>query len=823
MTQSHTRSSKCILRLAALAAVLAFVPVCPLVGNETAEPASGFHSGPLLKKMLDGPMKDVEEIIFAVRVPGRDHWYVTFGNYACDYGPPKEQAYWEDSEGVLWGFAEGGSLCKLNLRTGKLTRLLEDPQGGVRDPQLHYDGEKILFSYRKGGTLAFHLYEINTDGTGLKQLTDGPDDDIEPTYVPDGGIVFCSSRCRRFVNCWYTRVATLYRCEGDGSNIRLLSSNNDHDNTPWVLPDGRILYMRWEYVDRSQVHYHHLWTMNPDGTGQMVFFGNSFGGTAMLDAKPIPGTELVVSAYSPGHGRPEHLGPVAVIDPKHGPDPQESARVISPEKNVWQGMWKDPYALDRHSFLAAHPRGIYVMDDQGNTELIYELPEDQRHFQVHEPRPVRSRPREPVIPARVDTESPTGTLVLSDVYEGRNMAGVERGTIKKLLVMKQLPKPVNFSGGMEPLTIGGSFTLAEIVGEVPVEEDGSAAMEVPALQSLFFVALDGEDKPVKRMHSFVTVQPGETLSCIGCHEQRTDAPPAARTLLASGARPKRVRPIAAVPSVFDFTRDIQPILDKHCVECHGADRREGHVDLCGDKTEMYTISYETIVHRGLVHDNRNEPKANDRPYAYGSARSRLLDFFRGSHYDAKANDHEMKMLRLWIETSACYPGTYASLGSGHYPVYSLPRDLMNERCGECHGREINDPNGNRLVLFFPHGGTFEHRGTSVNLSRPEKSRMLSAPLAKEAGGEGRCSKAVFENTNDPLYQRILAAITEAADALRAGKRFDMAGFRPNKYYIREMQRFGFLPRELGPEDPVDYYAVDRAYWDSFLHRPAQSE
>ena len=787
------------------------------------KPAEGFHSGPLLDKMLAGPMADVDEIIFAVRVPGRDHWYVTFGNYSCDYGPPKERAFWEDSDGVLWGFAEGGKLCKLNLRTGELTDLLDDPKGGVRDPQMHYDGEKILFSYRKGGTPAFHLYEINVDGTGLRQLTDGPDDDIEPTYVPDGGIVFCSSRCRRFVNCWYTRVATLYRCEGDGRDIRLLSSNNDHDNTPWVLPDGRVLYMRWEYVDRSQVHYHHLWTMNPDGTGQMVFFGNSFGGTAMLDAKPIPGTDLVVCAYSPGHGRPEHLGPIAIIDPKLGPDVQESAKIISPEKNQWQGRWKDPYAISRDCFLTAHPRGIFVMDSGGKTELVYELPEGQRHFQVHEPRPVRARPREPVIPARVEPDSPTGTLVLSDVYEGRNMKGVDKEAIKKLLVMKQLPKPVNFSGGMQPLSIGGSFTLAEIVGEVPVDADGSAAMEVPALQSLFFVALDENDIPVKRMHSFVTVQPGETLSCIGCHEQRTDAPPSARTLLASGARPKKVRPIKDVPAVFDFPRDIQPILDRHCVKCHNPDRRDGHVDLCGDKTEMYTISYETIVNRRLIHDNRNQAKSNDRPYSYGSARSRLLVLFQGGHHDVKADEHDLKMLRLWIETSACYPGTYASLGCGDYPVHGLPARPMHERCGKCHGREIQERGQKRFVLSFPHGGALHHRGTAVNLSHPEKSRMLRAPLAKSAGGEGRCKDVVFEDTSDPLYVRMLSAIRKAAEKLEAEKRFDMDGFRPNKYYIREMQRFGFLPKDLKADDPIDVYAVDRAYWDSFIHHPPAGE
>ncbi len=219
-------------------------------------------------------------------MPGRDHWYVTFGNYSDHSESPAKNLGFKFQDGVYWGYGDWGRLCRLNLRTGEVKVLLDDPKGGVRDPQVHYDGQRILFSYRKGGTHPFHLYEINADGSGLKQLTDGPDDDIEATYCPDGSIVFCSSRCHRFVNCWYSRVAALYRCDADGSNVRMLSSNNDHDNTPWPLPDGRVLYMRWEYVDRSQVHYHHLWVMNPDGTNQTVFFGNGFGGTAMLDAKP---------------------------------------------------------------------------------------------------------------------------------------------------------------------------------------------------------------------------------------------------------------------------------------------------------------------------------------------------------------------------------------------------------------------------------------------------------------------------------------------------------------------------------------------------------
>ncbi|MEA1950004.1 MAG: hypothetical protein U9N87_01375 [Planctomycetota bacterium] len=773
-------------------------------------------SGPLLKRFLDGPMADLEEIIFAVRVPGRDHWYVTFGNYSDHSEPPKKRAF-KKQDGVYWGYGDGARLCRMNLRSGEVKVILEDATGGMRDPQMHYDGEKILFSYRKGGQHPFHLYEINIDGSGLRQLTDGPDDDIEPTYCPDGGIVFCSSRCRRFVNCWYTRVATLYRCDGDGKNVRMLSSNNDHDNTPWMLPDGRVLYMRWEYVDRSQVHYHHLWTMNPDGTGQMVYYGNLHGGVAMLDAKPVPGTQKVVSAYSPGHGRPEHLGPVSVIDPGKGPDERSSVRQISKGPR-WAGLWKDPYAISEDCFLVAHPQGLFVMDGHGNNELIYKLAKTEKHLHCHEPRPLRPRRRERIIPPRTDLGETTGRLILENIYHGRKMADVRKGTIKKLLVMQQLPKPVNFSGGMEPLTIGGSFTLAEILGTVPVEPDGSAHMKLPALRSLFFVALDEKDQPVKRMHSFLTLQPGETTSCVGCHEQRVQAPPAQTAdLLAMRRSPRRLNKIEGVPGVFDFTRDVQPILDKHCVECHNPDRREGRVDLCGDKTVSYTISYRTIRQRNLVSDSRNLAKSNYEPYSYGSVASRLMKLIDGSHYDAKLSDHERKMVRLWIESSATYPGTYASLGCGSYHVH-LPHGAMMKRCGGCHAREVTRKKKKHKILQF-HGGNSHLPQIICNLSRPEKSTILRAPLAKEAGGLGICKGTVFKDKNDPLYKKLLAGISNAHNRLNAGKRFDMPGFRPNQHYIREMQRFSFLPMDLKPDDPIDVYKVDRAYWDSFYHRP----
>jgi hypothetical protein len=242
------------------------------------------------------------------------------------------------------------------------------------------------------------------------------------------------------------------------------------------------------------------------------------------------------------------------------------------------------------------------------------------------------------------------------------------------------------------------------------------------------------------------------------------------------------------------------------------------VDLTGDKTEMYCISYWTITTRGLVSDGRNQPFANRAPYSYGSAASPLMKLTDGSHYGAKLSDLERKTIRLWIETSATYPGTYASLGCGTYPV-DLPYGEMMQRCGECHRGTERDHRGKEFVTLVINGAWGRQLEPFSNLSRPEKSCLLRAPLAKEAGGSQGCGKPVFTDTNDPLYQQMLGAIRDAHNRLTAGKRFDMPGFRPNEHYIREMQRFGILPTTLGPNDPINIYATDRAYWDSFYYKP----
>ena len=788
--------------------------------------------------------RGIQEIIFAVRKPGVDgHWYANFGYYARSRD---EFCYQPGSSGLF----------RLDLSAGELHPILEDEKGCLRDPQLHYDAKKLVFSYLEGGTRHFHLHEIGLHGQELRQLTEGDCDDIEPTYLPDGGVAFCSSRCYRWVNCWLTPVAILYRCEADGSHVRMLSANVEHDNTPWPMPDGRILYTRWEYVDRSQVHYHHLWSMNPDGTGQMTFFGNMHPGIVMIDAKPIPDTGKVAALFSPGHGRREHEGPLRVVDPKQGPDHLASAFPVEGSDNL-----RDPYPIAEDFFLAASGAEIVVIGEDGKVGRLFRLSRDDiaKGLWCHEPQPVAARSREPVIPSRVNMEAGTGCLILSDIYEGRNMAGVERGEIKRLLVLEPLPKPINYTGGMDPMSWGGTFTLERVLGTVPVAEDGSAYFELPALRNFFFVALDEKGESVKRMQSFLTVQPGEMVGCVGCHESRTQTPLSSRELAAMGCPPSQVEPLDLEHDVMDFPRDVQPVLDKHCVRCHdyaahegGLGPRAGGVILSGDRGPMFSHSYAALTLRKQFVDGRNDPVSNLAPRAIGSSASPLLSKLEGGHHDVIADERDRLTVRLWIDSGASYPGTYGALGCGSiggyyanqeteldtaWPETKKASQFMMSTCAKCHQGDARLP----MALCDERGVSFWRpdwsdpclpycRHLVFNLSRPEMSLVLLAPLSQGVGGyatresnqEGEGHPIVFREKSDERYQAILEMCLAGRERLDTIKRFDMPGFRPPEPYLREMVRNGTLS-DMPPEgEPVDCYALDRDYWRSFWYLPGGS-
>lgn len=794
--------------------------------TDAAAPAWQSAAEGLLDDALAGPLADVDWIVFAERKPVPEHWYANFAYYA------------PDANRKLW--LPGGRLSRYNLHTGAREVLIDDPEGGIRDPAVSYDGKRVLFSWRRGTAEHFNLWELSVASGDLRQITFGDWDDIEPTYLPDGGLTFVSSRCQRWVNCWLTPVAVIYRCDADGGNMRPLSANIEHDNTPWPMADGRLVYTRWEYIDRSQVHYHHLWTMGPDGTEQAVLFGNERPGDVYIDTKPVAGSDSLVTIVSPGHGDTEHNGRVALLSLKGGPDHYRSLRVLTYGAN-----FRDPWAFDENTIIAARGPEMVLISGHGSIVPLHVLPEEERDagYWLHEPRPLVARPRERVVPQRPDLTQANGRFFVQDVHLGRNMTGVGRGEITDLLVLEALPKPVNFTGGMEPMSYGGTFTLERVLGTVPVDPDGSAYFEAPALRSLIFVALDKDKRAVKRMQSFATVQPGETLGCVGCHEPRTAAPSPRQGELPTAVRraPATITPITGQPDVLDYPRDIQPIWDKHCVSCHNPQQRDGGVNLSGHRGPMFTLSYFALTARDQLADGRNRPVSNYPPRALGSGSARLLDKLLPSHYDVQVDPVEAERVRLWIDVGAPHPGTYTALGTGmiggyaqnvldrsdmEWPATQAGGKVLAENCGSCHqgatalpssaSDEIHQPPWEDMSPTDPRRKFARH--LLYDLTVPVESTLLLAPLARDAGGFEACGRAVFASTDDPDYLALLGLVQAAADRLNEIKRFDMPGFQPRSAWYREMRRYGLLPD--GPDDPrVDFRALEEEYWRSLWWTP----
>ncbi len=822
-----------------------------------AQIASRFYTHPKSPPPPPIKLSAEGEILFAERHPGRDlsnHYYANFG-YACF-----DENFWHHG-------ADGGRLAILNPATRVVRTLMTDKGGAFRDPCVHYEARKVLFSYRKGGTHHYNLYEVNLDGTGLRQLTFGDWDDIEPCYLPDGSIVFCSSRCKRYVLCWHAPVAILHRCDADGSNIRMLSSGVNSESTPAILPDGRILYTRWEYVNRATTQFKQLWSMNPDGTGVTAYYGNMHPDTyEYIDAKPVPDTEKVVFVKG-GHCAGEHIGSLILLEVKNGPDDRSQA------KSIVNGSFHDPFPISKSEIVAARANEIISVSMTGEIKRIY-----KSNMMVHEPRLIAPHIRAPVIPSRVDLRKNTGTLLITSVYIGRNVKDIKPGSIKKLLVMEQLPKPANYhGGGSTPLAHGGKWTINRILGTVPVEPDGSAYFEVPSCRSIYLALLDESGLSVKQMRSFITVMQGENASCIGCHEERTMPPSADIVPLASKRAPSKIKPFVDVPEILDFPRDIQPILNRHCVACHNPDKRAGSLDLCGDHGPTYSISYYNLMLHRQIKDTagfgwvgeRNasgEPLGNDLPYEAFSGAAPLMKKINGTHHDVKLADHERLMIRLWLDSATPYAGTYAAYGTGQIggwlgnnaPVREMANewpstkpaiDAMNRRCASCHNNgtipkfvtdQVKIAYGDLEGFLRPTFRTSRHH--IFNLTRPEKSLALMATLAKQVGGyaEGvlpaprpvpiNLSQApkpmmhpvVFTNTVDSDYQAILVHLKAAQARLNTIKRFDMPGFQPRYEYLREMKRGGTLPPDFDLKNPsyVDPYELDQKYWKSMWYIPS---
>ena len=647
----------------------------------------------------------------------------------------------------------GGGLYVLNVETGAVRNLLENSvvengrlrgqkldKGSFLSPDVSFDGTKIAFAYvecegelhKHIDTLdvsrghseigrSFHIFTCNADGSNLQQITDGTWNDFDPCWLPNGRMAFITERRNGYLRCGRDcPTYTLFDMNPDGTQMRALSFHETNEWNPSVTNDGKIIYTRWDYVDRYGCIVHHPWVTTLDGRDPREVHGNYSHRHRRPDmeisVRAIPDSNKFMATAAPHHG--QFFGSIVMIDPRAedddamGPVKRLTPDVGFPESQGGGQVYGTPWPLSEEYFLcvadfayqpgASIPGfeggpygrgnyGIYICDIHGNRELIYRDPD----IASMSPMPLAPRPMPHVLPTTYDLASiehtpylglrtgsriekreadgnitPStqafGTLSLANVYDSLRPFP-EGTTIKELRIIQLLPMSV--PSGYHPHEIGiregssgDSVNLARwVLGTVPVEEDGSAHFEMPAQIEFLFQALDENGLAVQSMRSSSYVQPGESLSCTGCHEHKSSVVPTvlprAVVRTASQIKPE------TVPGAFPFSYPllVQPVLDKHCVECH-ANPESNTFSLAKDPigSNKFYASYNNLAPKyGFT--AYGDP-LRTIPGKFGAHVAPLYKILKEGHYDVKLSDDEMHRIVLWLDCLSNFYGVYEKAG-----------------------------------------------------------------------------------------------------------------------------------------------------------------
>jgi hypothetical protein len=610
---------------------------------------------------------------------------------------------------VLDGLSPGGELRQLMPQAPL--------HGSFWRPDLSHDASKVLFCFKPANEKAFHLYEINMDGTGLTQLTDGIYDDLDPIYLPDGEhIIFSTTRGHTYVRCMPpTSAYVLARARRTGKDIYLLSRSNEPDYLPSVLNDGRVVYTRWEYTDKPLWRAQSLWTLRPDGTQVNTLWGNqSVWPDLLKDARSIPGSKRVMFTGSAHHNW--FSGSVGIIDPSLGDNFPEGLRKVTadvqwPEsgngpvdpiespryhRSGDYSAYYSPYPLSEEDFIVSAKRGdkflLYLMDVDGNRELIYEGVHHIFHALPVRPRALpQTLPDQVVWPSREERLQPQGGVIYSaDVYQGA--PEVLRGKAKHLRVLSIEAKTYTYWHKRPYLSTGPVVSAVQsegvkrILGTVPIEDDGSLCFEAPTGIPLHFQLLDENYRALQTMRSFTGVMPGESRGCTGCHARHSAAPAQKPNATALYERaPRAIEPPPWGEDSISYDRYVRPALDQYCGDCHQGDGearevldftpKEGRLGfdesywlLTGQPAwgTPYTKPENPPPGFGIAdmlmvegYDQR-DPAAYETPapmtkLSYASELIRIAS--SGEHYEVKVDPITLRKLILWVDAMCPYRGS----------------------------------------------------------------------------------------------------------------------------------------------------------------------
>lgn len=667
---------------------------------------------------LANPLADVGPLVFLKQVPSSmSHQLTQYYGYTARPG------------GGVFVLAEPGRSMRVRGLTSSL------PAGSYLHPEVSFDADRITFAFcecagapKNWGDAKcldrhYHLYTVGADGAGVKRLTDGPYDDFSPKCLPDGKLLFTSTRRGGYHRCGRgpCYVYALAVAEADGSNARPISFHETNEWDPALLHDGRVIYTRWDYVDRNAVFYQQLWSVWQDGSNVRIYYGNNtYNPVGTWEARPVPGSNKVMATGAPHHGMT--AGSIILLDVTRGVDGPAAITRLTPDalfpeaenclaqgnpvdkptryddqiqrgwgpqglsqatrfKGVpeaeqrWPGhCYRSPYPLSEKYFLVAYSYdrlrgepgtnrpnmfGLYLCDAFGNKELLYRDPNISSQW----PMQLRPRKKPPVLEmqshwAASTPQRPEGTFFLKNVYE--SWPKLPQVEIRGLRIVQVLPKTTPHANNPR-VGAANASPGKQVLGTVPVERDGSAYFRVPARTPVLFQALDADGRAVQTMRSLTYLQPGEQVSCVGCHEPRSNTVRERGGALAIARAPSTITPGPQGSRPLCYPILVQPVLDRHCVACHKAAKAEGKIVLTGDPDKSFSRSYNALI--PLVSytawgnpENNYEPLT--APDRFGARGSKLTKFFDHGHHDVKLSPEEWERIVTWMDTNALFYGTF---------------------------------------------------------------------------------------------------------------------------------------------------------------------
>lgn len=591
----------------------------------------------------------------------------------------------------------------LDTDTGKTRTIFKpDDESFVGHIDLHWDSDRILFA--RSHKTNWRIWEIKLDGTGLRQVSQTPEDVdcFEPCYLPDGRIIVASNAPYQCVPCWHgvekKFVANLYVMNSDGSSMRRLCFDQDHDTNPSVRNNGQVIYSRWDYTGINRLFLRPLMSMNPDGSFQRAIYGsNSWFPNGLYSVRELPGTTGKFLCILSGYHGSYKTGHLVIVDinrgfmEEHGIVQRISGRGLPLDvryvdrltENDWP-KFITPCPINDSQFLVSaqmenndNKMGIYLADTSDKLNLLYEID----GYALLEPIPLIKRNRPPAIPDRVDLALKDAIVYLQDIYVGAGLQDVPRGVVKQLRIIAY-----NFGyiglAGTDKIGLSGPWDAMMILGTTPVEEDGSAIFRVPANTPVAFQALDRDGKAVQLMRTWFTAMPGESVSCIGCHESPSEVPLSRRTI-ASSLEPRELKSWYGPARGFDFAREVQPVLNKYCVSCH--DGHESRPDLrpeekvpdyAGlvpgryDSQRMHSVHRNTYggkvrytpAYEALINYIRRVNVGDDvsvlNPGHYHADTSEMVQLLQQGHHGVRLDEQAWSRLVTWIDLNGPCHGTW---------------------------------------------------------------------------------------------------------------------------------------------------------------------